>query len=168
MSILKMVQSRSPWACSLAIIASLTAYMQHTDEQYPFPHRLVSAGAHALEPGDAPGFLAVQGPHQMAEIRPRGGKDPLELLAGDHVGRTAVGEKVQVRRFVSLAAHGENHRTDGEGGLPLLIAVVDGLGHTHVLAQPASDAGIRVDGKGQGNGLGILDIGGRRSSSFML
>ena len=28
--------------CSLAIMASLMAYMQHTDEQYPLPHRLVS------------------------------------------------------------------------------------------------------------------------------
>ena len=26
--------------CSLAIIASLVAYIQHTEEQYPFPHEL--------------------------------------------------------------------------------------------------------------------------------
>ena len=39
---LKMVHSRSPCACSLAIMASFMAYMQQTDEQYPLPHWLLS------------------------------------------------------------------------------------------------------------------------------
>ena len=91
MSMKKMAASRSVLECSLAITASLMAYMQHTAGAVGVVAGVDVAAAHALDPGDLLGLGLVAGPHQVAHPGAAGGQDALELQGRDHVGEVGVG-----------------------------------------------------------------------------
>ena len=96
----------------------------------------------------------------MPAVRTRCTQNPLEFLAGDDIGEFAIAQKFEMGGIIPLTAGGQNDRADGQRGFPFDLVVLDGLGHAHVFAETAADAGVGIDAEGQRNGLGIFDKSG--------
>ena len=96
----------------------------------------------------------------MAEVGTTGRQNPFKALAGDHIGIFSVSQIIKTGRIIPLASGRQNNRTDLERGFTFNVIIFYGLGNTQVFAQAAADTGFRIYGVGQGNRLGILNVGG--------
>ena len=101
----------------------------------------------------------------MAPVGSGRAQNPLEFDAGQDIGIDAIAEfwPALSVEHLEARARGSTEPT-AQLLLALLIAVVDGAGETHPLAEAAADAGLPVDQKDLGDRLGIAEINGRSSA----
>jgi len=93
----------------------------------------------------------------MAHIRPGCAQYPLELHAGDYIGRFPIGEyflNSWIEQFISYCKDRSSHFKL----CPFrLVIIINRPGKTDLFTEPASDALLPVYGIGKWNCLGVLD-----------
>ena len=121
-------------------------------------------GTDALDPGHLVGFLAVRGPHQVAQKGAPGGEQPFVLHAGNHIRDAAVAEGGQGGGVEGLVARGQDDGADLEGPSLLFVVEIDGPGGAELdagLAFPLGEVkAVVVNGVLQGYGLAVLQVNG--------
>jgi hypothetical protein len=113
------------------------------------------ARAHALQEGDPLRLASVAGTQDVPGVGPRSRQQALELEGGHHVREAAVAELGLEARVEGLVPGRQHDRADLELEPLLALAVVDGVGETHVGA-PVAVAADRATQAAGGLGPGLL------------
>jgi hypothetical protein len=93
----------------------------------------------------------------MAHIRPGCAQDPLELHAGDHIGRFSIGEYFLNSGIEQLVSYCKDHSSHFKLCPLRPVIIINRPGKTDLFTEPASDALLPIYGVSQRDCLGVLD-----------
>ena len=96
----------------------------------------------------------------MPAIGAGSAQDALELEARDHVGEVQIVVGVEAGRIEHVVTGRQHHGSDLQIFQARHVVIVDRPGQTDLLAQPAADTDIAIDGETARDGLRIPHVGG--------
>ena len=141
-----MAVSKPSLLCSLAIMASLMAYMQQTAEQYPFPQWVDSLEPTHWSQAIFLGSFSSEGRTRCPMVGPGGAQDPFEFKAGEDVLVTAIMVEIFVRAGSKTSLPGQRMTDPTLSLFDRSLLVIDGAGQTgfHTLIAFGTDSAFQT------------------------